>query len=214
MQPAVAAPRTSDARGCSHHFACVVCKGAVHCQNWIYKAAVLLTLALARKNDDSHSVTAAGLLLPSPVHAVLPEELSRRGRLIIVGDVHGCSAELQDLMDKCACSDCMLQLLRPHTVTQSAVARMRSHWQCTNVCTASACMYSETPPKCSAPALELLLKTATFSRLHRARQLSLDPLMPVHSRMAHHSPRTHALWLALGAQTTASPAAIQDPSWL
>ena len=41
--------------------------------------------------------------MPSPVHAVLPDELSRRGRLIIVGDVHGCSLELQDLMDKYAC---------------------------------------------------------------------------------------------------------------
>ena len=49
---------------------------------------------------DSQFNDAAGLPLPSPIHAVLPEELSRRGHIIIVGDVHGCSDELRDLMDK------------------------------------------------------------------------------------------------------------------
>jgi len=42
----------------------------------------------------------AGKLLPPEVHATLPESLLGGGRLIIVGDVHGCVKELRELLDK------------------------------------------------------------------------------------------------------------------
>lgn len=42
----------------------------------------------------------AGLPLPSVVHAQLEPGALRNGRAIIVGDVHGCPAELDDLLTK------------------------------------------------------------------------------------------------------------------
>lgn len=42
----------------------------------------------------------AGKLLPPEVHATLPESALGSGRLIIIGDVHGCVKELRELLDK------------------------------------------------------------------------------------------------------------------
>lgn len=42
----------------------------------------------------------AGKLLPPEVHATLEEGMLGPGRLIIIGDVHGCVRELRDLLDE------------------------------------------------------------------------------------------------------------------
>ena len=42
----------------------------------------------------------AGELLPGTIHAELPPAKLGAGRLIIIGDVHGCLAELRDLLEK------------------------------------------------------------------------------------------------------------------
>lgn len=44
----------------------------------------------------------AGLPLPPVIHATLPSNRLQEGRVIIIGDVHGCPDELQDLLAKYA----------------------------------------------------------------------------------------------------------------
>lgn len=46
--------------------------------------------------------TPCGNPLPRPAHVVLPESDTRHRRTIIVGDVHGCAAELRALLDRLA----------------------------------------------------------------------------------------------------------------
>lgn len=42
----------------------------------------------------------AGKLLPPETHAVLSKaELGMKGRVLIIGDVHGCVKELEELLD-------------------------------------------------------------------------------------------------------------------
>lgn len=42
----------------------------------------------------------SGNKLPPQVHAVLTKEEIRDGKIIVIGDIHGCSRELQDLLAK------------------------------------------------------------------------------------------------------------------
>lgn len=42
----------------------------------------------------------AGELLPAETHATLEESALGPGRLIIIGDVHGCVKELRELLDE------------------------------------------------------------------------------------------------------------------
>ena len=42
----------------------------------------------------------AGLLLPSELHKVVTAKDLLPGRLLVVGDIHGCLHELQDLLQK------------------------------------------------------------------------------------------------------------------
>lgn len=39
---------------------------------------------------------------PVPVHATLTQEEIGSGRIIVIGDIHGCSEELDDLLRKWA----------------------------------------------------------------------------------------------------------------
>lgn len=50
---------------------------------------------------DKLLVTPKGLPLPDVVHSVLEPAALQSGRAIIVGDVHGCPEELDDLLAKC-----------------------------------------------------------------------------------------------------------------
>ena len=43
----------------------------------------------------------AGNKVPRPLHAVLPWDKQINGRTVIVGDVHGCYDELQELLKVC-----------------------------------------------------------------------------------------------------------------
>jgi hypothetical protein len=43
----------------------------------------------------------AGLPLPRTVHATLLEEQLDDGRIIVIGDVHGCPQEVKALLHKC-----------------------------------------------------------------------------------------------------------------
>jgi predicted phosphodiesterase len=45
-------------------------------------------------------VQSAGKLLPADLHRVLPENALGDGRVIIIGDVHGCMDELTDLLEE------------------------------------------------------------------------------------------------------------------
>ena len=47
-----------------------------------------------------YRIVAAGNPLPSVVHATLSREQIGSGRIIVIGDIHGCSLELQDLLDE------------------------------------------------------------------------------------------------------------------
>lgn len=42
----------------------------------------------------------AGLLLPAAIHVKVTNEQLGKGRLLVVGDVHGCKDELADLLAK------------------------------------------------------------------------------------------------------------------
>ena len=42
----------------------------------------------------------AGLPLPPVIHATLPSDRLQEGRVLIIGDVHGCPDELEDLLSK------------------------------------------------------------------------------------------------------------------
>ncbi|KAK9786067.1 hypothetical protein WJX73_009564 [Symbiochloris irregularis] len=56
-----------------------------------------------RKHLPSRArLTPSGNKLPSPLHAVLAWEKQVKGRTIIVGDVHGCFDELQELLAACS----------------------------------------------------------------------------------------------------------------
>lgn len=61
-------------------------------------------LAAARCPASCHAPLLArvspGNPLPRVVHAVLPEATTRHRRVVILGDVHGCPAELQRLLDR------------------------------------------------------------------------------------------------------------------
>ena len=48
------------------------------------------------------SVFCAGNPLPAVVHAQLTAEQIGGGRVIVIGDIHGCSSELAGLLDKYA----------------------------------------------------------------------------------------------------------------
>ncbi|CAL8471900.1 g11442 [Coccomyxa elongata] len=56
---------------------------------------------LAAGTNFKETATPCGLSLPSPVHATLTPEEVGDGRVIVVGDVHGCPLELEALLDKC-----------------------------------------------------------------------------------------------------------------
>jgi predicted phosphodiesterase len=43
-----------------------------------------------------------GNAFPRRPHLVLPESTTRHRRIIIIGDIHGCSDELRSLLDKCS----------------------------------------------------------------------------------------------------------------
>lgn len=61
--------------------------------------------------------------LPGQVHAILTEEEIGEGKIIVIGDIHGCNRELQDLLEKSAsqkCSSVMLFLSR-HLSIASAI---------------------------------------------------------------------------------------------
>lgn len=45
-------------------------------------------------------VQSAGKLLPAQLHARLTEEELSEGRVIVMGDVHGCLDELEDMLDE------------------------------------------------------------------------------------------------------------------
>lgn len=49
--------------------------------------------------------TPYGLPVPVCVHCILPESDIEGKSLVIVGDVHGCYDELEELVDKCRCKD-------------------------------------------------------------------------------------------------------------
>ena len=59
-------------------------------------AAVLQPPGLSRQLCSAF----AGLQLPPTVHATLPESQLGEGRVIVIGDVHGCPGELQELLAK------------------------------------------------------------------------------------------------------------------
>ena len=69
--------------------------------------------SLAGRPQQAQPLTAAGLALPSPVHAVLEERQLRPGRMIVIGDVHGCPDELQELLDKWA-RTCLAAAVQGH----------------------------------------------------------------------------------------------------
>ncbi|EIE18738.1 Metallo-dependent phosphatase [Coccomyxa subellipsoidea C-169] len=77
--------------------------------------ALLITAVELSKEDDTPTydlgldrsspqyllfLASAGKLLPGEVHATLPEDAIGPGRLIIIGDVHGCVKELKELLEE------------------------------------------------------------------------------------------------------------------
>ena len=59
-------------------------------------------MAVAKLYTEVYAtLQSAGLLLPGTIHATLDEaSIGRQGRLIVIGDVHGCVVELRELLAK------------------------------------------------------------------------------------------------------------------
>eukprot|EP00884_Botryococcus_braunii_P012306 jgi/Botrbrau1/21076/Bobra.0144s0074.2 len=54
---------------------------------------------VCRASQARDAASPAGNKLPPNIHATIPAERLRQGRTIIVGDIHGCVAEFQELLD-------------------------------------------------------------------------------------------------------------------
>ena len=66
-----------------------------------YSSLNIIRLPSATANTHSSSFC-AGNPLPAVVHAQLTAEQIGTGRVIVIGDIHGCSRELADLLDRYA----------------------------------------------------------------------------------------------------------------
>ena len=64
-----------------------------------------------------------GNKLPPVVHATLTKEQIGRGRVIVIGDIHGCNLELADLLQKCASQSSNEVLVHTNSVAEDVLVK-------------------------------------------------------------------------------------------
>ena len=94
----------------------------------------------------------AGNKLPPQVHATLTKEDIGKGNIIIIGDIHGCNKELQDLLDKSVhCQSIFYSLLLSIDCSSQESPRHCMPWELWSPCNST---YSLLPPT-SLPLAQL-----------------------------------------------------------